>query len=208
MTQSKSSPAIIYYIMDETHRILVPKRPPKRLAEVLRDPIHADASHGPDREGPDERIRIVRVLHERVDGQQCQLRLALGVIDEIQVHQLLQFDVPRLDAVQHVREQARHVLPHGHGRDDLLHGVDLHEAVGRVQLETQFVHLALLLGREEAGVGPATGGGAGHDEWCCCFFLEVVAAAAVGLPSGVWPSWRGWTFYGVKNNGPRRLAVC
>lgn len=72
---------------------VVSERLPQRLAQVLRDLLDADAPHRPHGQRPDERVRVVGVLDERVDGQEGQLGLGLSVVDEVQVHQLLQLDV-------------------------------------------------------------------------------------------------------------------
>lgn len=72
---------------------VIPKGLPKGLAEVLSDFLHTDAPHRADGEGPDKRVRVVGVLHECIHRQQGQLRLRLGVVDQVQVDQLLQLDV-------------------------------------------------------------------------------------------------------------------
>lgn len=59
-------------------------------------------------------------LDECVDRHDGQVGLCLGIVDEIQVHKLLQLQVVRLHAVYDVWEEHRHVLAYGHGRDDLL----------------------------------------------------------------------------------------
>jgi hypothetical protein len=56
-------------------------------------------------------------LDEGVDGHDGEVRLCFGVVDAVQVHELLQLQVVRLHAVHHVREESRHVLAHRHGRD-------------------------------------------------------------------------------------------
>lgn len=127
----------------------------ERLAEVLGDAIDADAAHGPDGEGTDERVGIIGVLDEGVDGQKGKLGLGLGVVDQIQVHQFLELDVSRLDAVEDVGEEHGDIFSHGHRSDYLLDGIDLGVAVGGMKLETELVHLTLFLGGEEAAVGAA-----------------------------------------------------
>ena len=60
----------------------------KRLAQVLHNLVDADAAHGAHREGADERVRVLRVLDERVDRQDGQIGLRLGVVDEVKVDEL------------------------------------------------------------------------------------------------------------------------
>ena len=76
-------------------------------------------------------------LYEGVDRKNREVGLALGVVDQVEVHELLQLDVPRLDAVEHVGEQHRDVLTHGHRGDDLLDRLLLllHLGVGQLLLE-------------------------------------------------------------------------
>ena len=72
---------------------LVAKCFPQRLAQVLHDLLRPDAAHRAQRQGADELVRVVGVLHERLHREQGQLRLRLGVVDQVRVHQLLQLDV-------------------------------------------------------------------------------------------------------------------
>ena len=76
-------------------------------------------------------------LDKGVHGEDGEVGLALGVVDQVEVHELLQLDVPRLDAVEHVGEQHRDVLTHGHRGDDLLDRLLLllHLGVGQLLLE-------------------------------------------------------------------------
>mmetsp|Transcript_22293 Transcript_22293/g.64803 ORF Transcript_22293/g.64803 Transcript_22293/m.64803 type:complete len:256 (-) Transcript_22293:46-813(-) len=136
-------------------RVIVREASLEGLAEVLSDPFHSDAAHGADGKGSDERVRVIGVLHECVHSQQCRFRLSLGIIDQVKVHKLLQLNVVRLDAVHHVREEGRHVLTHGHVRDDLLHRVHLFLAVRGVDLHPELVDLALLGRREKAPIASA-----------------------------------------------------
>ncbi len=71
--------------------------PPQKKSTLLTcDLVHPDAAHGPDGEGPDERVRILAVLDEGVDGHDGHLRLGLGVVHQVEVHQLLQLQVVSL----------------------------------------------------------------------------------------------------------------
>ena len=135
--------------------VLIAEGAGERLAKVFRDAIDADAAHGPDGERADQGVGIVGILDEGVDGQEGELGLGLGVVDQIQVDQFFQFDVAGLDAVEDVGEEHGHIFADGHAGNDLLHGVDLGVAIGGMQLEAELVHLALLLGGEEAAIGAA-----------------------------------------------------
>mmetsp|Transcript_777 Transcript_777/g.3202 ORF Transcript_777/g.3202 Transcript_777/m.3202 type:complete len:716 (+) Transcript_777:454-2601(+) len=137
--------------------ILVAKRPSQGLQQILGDPLHANAAHGANRERADQRVGVRSVLDEGVDRQKRQIRLALGVVDEVEIHQLLELDVVGLDAVHDVREQLGHVLSHGDIRDDLLHRVHLLLPVLGRQLLPQLMRLTLLAGGEKARVGAAFG---------------------------------------------------
>jgi hypothetical protein len=57
-------------------------------------------------------------LDEGVDGQDGEVGLALGVVNEVQVNQLLQLQVLSLPVLHDVCEQHGHVLADRHGGDD------------------------------------------------------------------------------------------
>ena len=101
-------------------RIGILQAPLQRVAQVLCDPVHPDAAHRPHGQRPDQRVWVLRILDKRVDREDRQLWLRLGVVDQVQVDQLLQLRVVRLHTVDHIREQRTDVLPHRHGGDDLL----------------------------------------------------------------------------------------
>jgi len=122
---------------------------------------------------------VLAILDEAVDGHNGQVRIRLGVVNQVQVNELLDLHVVcslresrggsggtlspgegggslRLTgahAVDDVGEERVHVLAHRDGRDDLLDGV-LHDVNVRVgQLRAQLAHLALLVvAPEEAAV--------------------------------------------------------
>jgi len=60
-------------------------------------------------------------LYEGVDRKNREVGLALGVVDQIQVDQLLQLDVLGLDTVHNVGEEHGHVLAHSHRSNDFFH---------------------------------------------------------------------------------------
>ena len=99
------------------------QRPRQRVAEVLDDLVDADAAHCPHRQRPHERVRVLRVLDERVDGHDREVGLRLGVVDQVEVDQLLELEVVGLRAVGDVGEEHRDVLADSHRRDDLLDGL-------------------------------------------------------------------------------------
>jgi hypothetical protein len=122
----------------------------QRLAEVLGDLVHADAAHRADGERADERVRILRVFHKRVDGEDGEVGLALGVVDEVEVDELLQLDRRSLDAVDHVGEEHRDVLADRHRRDDLFDRLLLLVGLRVGQLLLELVDLACARGRARA----------------------------------------------------------
>ena len=65
--------------------------------------LHADAAHGSHRQGANERIWIRCVLDKGVDCHDRQVGLALGVVDEVEVHKLFQLDVGRLERTRRWR---------------------------------------------------------------------------------------------------------
>lgn len=64
-------------------------------------------------------------LSECVHSHHGFLLLCLRVVDDVQINKLLELNVVGLRALDHVREQSRHVFAHRHGGDDLLHGIFL-----------------------------------------------------------------------------------
>ena len=132
----------------------VAQRALERRRQVLDDLLDADAAHRADGQCADERGRVLRVLaerrggaaaaavqpsipatplspppthlDERVDGHDRQVGVGLGVVDEVEVDELLHLDVVGAHAVDDVWEERVHVLAHRDGGDDLLHGV-LHD---------------------------------------------------------------------------------
>ena len=70
-------------------RVSVLQREHERLGEVFRDVLHTDAPHRPHRERADERVGVGGILLERVDGEDCAVGLALGVVHHVEIHQLL-----------------------------------------------------------------------------------------------------------------------
>ena len=98
------------------------------------------------------RIGVRGILHERVHGEDGELGLAPRVVEQVQVHQLLQLHVVGLRAVHHVGEEHGHVLADAHVGDDPLNRVLLHILVRGVDLLALSRHLAPLVRREELGV--------------------------------------------------------
>ncbi len=71
----------------------------------------------------DERVGIFGVLDERVDGEDDELRLRLGVVHEVEVDELLLFEVFGLHVFEHVWKETADVLADGHVGDDALDGI-------------------------------------------------------------------------------------
>jgi hypothetical protein len=84
--------------------------------------------------------RIVSILHEGVDCKHSKVGLRLGVVDEVEIHQLLQLQIvcgvdkyednlqfqckseielTGLDVVHNVREKRGDILAYSHVSDDL-----------------------------------------------------------------------------------------
>ena len=57
-------------------------------------------------------------LDERIYSQNRKLRSRLRIVNQVQVHELLQLKIGRLHALNHLWKKARNVLAHGHGRYD------------------------------------------------------------------------------------------
>ena len=124
------------------------------------DLLHANARHRAKSEGADQRVGVVTVTDEGVHGQDDQLRLGSGVVDQIptdegrsegqQVDELLQLQRFVVNATNHVGEQHGHVGSDGHGGDHALHGVRDFRHVQTVELLLPLAHLSLLGGIEEA----------------------------------------------------------
>ena len=53
-------------------------------------------------------------LDKRVYCHDSQVRLRLGIIDEIEINQLLELHVVSLHAVDNIREERAHILAHCH----------------------------------------------------------------------------------------------
>lgn len=47
----------------------------------------------------------ISYLDKRINSHNSQVRLTLGVVHQVQVDKLLQFQIIRLHAVDHIREQ-------------------------------------------------------------------------------------------------------
>lgn len=180
-------------------RVLVPQGTTEGLAQVLGDSIDTDAPHGPHGEGADEGVGVAGILDEGVDGKEGELRLGLGVVDKVEVHEFLELDVPRLHAVEDVGEEHRNVLSDGHRGDDLLHGVDLGVAVGGVKLEAELVHLAFLLGGEEARVrstGVLAGRHTRSHGWDVSFYSDFDSSLLIATSNG-------WRIRGLRSERAR-----
>ena len=93
-------------------RIFIVQTFSQGLTEVVDDLLRAQTAHGPDRQRAHERIGIVGILHERVDGEDDEFRLRLGVIHEIEIDELFLLEVVRLHVLEHVRKETTDIF-HG-----------------------------------------------------------------------------------------------
>mmetsp|Transcript_4317 Transcript_4317/g.6397 ORF Transcript_4317/g.6397 Transcript_4317/m.6397 type:complete len:232 (-) Transcript_4317:271-966(-) len=116
--------------------VFVSQGPGQRFAQVFGNSIDPNAPHGPYGECSNEWVGIVGVLDKCVDCQQCQFRLTFRIINQIQIYELLQLDISRLNTVEYVCEEHRNVLAYGHGGDDFFNGVHFHVAIGRVNFHS------------------------------------------------------------------------
>lgn len=97
--------------------------------EVLGDLADSDTAHSADSEGAEDRIPIFEgVLAEGVDSQNNEVWVGLGVVDNVQVDQLLEFQVFFLHVAHNLvrgrgyrGEERGYVLSEGHCTDDHLH---------------------------------------------------------------------------------------
>eukprot|EP01137_Pigoraptor_chileana_P028939 Opistho-2@13440 len=86
-------------------RILILEALAEGVAEVLCDLVDTDAAHRADGKRADEGIWVHAVLDERVDGKNGKVRLALGVVHQVQVYKLLELQIIRLHAVDDIGEE-------------------------------------------------------------------------------------------------------
>lgn len=91
-------------------RVLVVQALLQRACEVVDDLFDTDATHRADGECADERIVVVRVLDERVDGEDDEVGLRLGVVNEIEIDKLLLLDVFGLHVLENVGEKAADIF--------------------------------------------------------------------------------------------------
>jgi hypothetical protein len=91
-------------------RVLVPKTLLERVCEVVDDLLRTETTHCSDRESTDERVRIVRVLHKCVHGEDDELGLSLGVVHEVKVDELLLLEIVGLHVLEHVGEETANIL--------------------------------------------------------------------------------------------------
>lgn len=93
--------------------VIVPQAFLQRIAQIVNYLLDAYAPHGPDSERADERVRVVRVFDEGVDGKNDEFGLGFGIIDEVEVDELFLFDVVGLHIFEHVREETADIYAKG-----------------------------------------------------------------------------------------------
>lgn len=64
-------------------------------------------------------------LHEGIHSKDGKVWVTLCIVDEIQIHQLLELQIFGLHAVDHICKQHRHILANSHSCNDLLHCIFL-----------------------------------------------------------------------------------
>ena len=65
-------------------------------------------------------IQLVPDLDKSVHSHNCQVWLCFGIVDEVQVHQLLQLKIVGLHAVDYMRKQHGHILADRHRSNHFL----------------------------------------------------------------------------------------
>lgn len=145
---------------------LVSQRFPQRLLHVVDHLVHSDAPHCADGQRSYQRVRIFRVLHKRVDGENAEVWVCLCVVPrgshvlvsiatpesvsskchrdvhEIEIDQLLLVQVGRRNVLQDVGEQGGHILAQRHGHDGLLDGLLPFVGILRDQTSSQLKRLS------------------------------------------------------------------
>ena len=81
----------------------------ERIAQIVYDFICAETPHRSNRQCTYEWVRILGVLDEGVHGQNDEFRLCLCIVHEIEIHELLLFEIFCLHVLEDVGEQAANV---------------------------------------------------------------------------------------------------
>ena len=129
---------------------LVIEQAVKRHGQVVDNLLSTQASHRSNGQRTDERVGILGIFDKRVDGENHKLRLRLGIVHQVQVHELFLLEVLGLHVFEHVGEQGRHVFADGHIRDHPLDRIFPAIAVLAIQVGTELVRLAFALGTKVA----------------------------------------------------------
>ena len=69
--------------------------------------------------------------NERLDSQKSQIRLFIGIVNEVEIDQLLHFDITLLHTVDNINEELGDILLDGHKSNNLLQGILLIVKSGR-----------------------------------------------------------------------------
>lgn len=106
--------------MSDNSRVFILETLPQWLTQILSDLIHPNASHRPHSQGSDEWVAVFTVLDKCVHCHDSHVGMRLGVVHQVEIHKLLEFQIVSLHTVDNIGKQSRHVLAHGHGGNDLL----------------------------------------------------------------------------------------
>merc|ERR1719452_276143 len=101
--------------------VLVLQAFPKWFTQILSDLLNSDATHSSHSQGSDKGVGVLTILDECVDCHNGHVRLGLGIVHKVEIHQLLQLQVVSLHAVDHVWKEGRHILPTCHAGNHLLY---------------------------------------------------------------------------------------
>lgn len=94
-------------------RVIVPQTFLQRIAQIVDYLLYTYASHGPDGECADERVWVIGVFDEGVDGKNDKFGLGFGIVDEVEVDELFLFYVVGLHIFEHVREETADICAEG-----------------------------------------------------------------------------------------------
>ena len=78
---------------------------------------------------------------EEVDAHDCVIWARAGVVDDVQVHELLDFQIRQLELLDDCLEQRRNVPPHSHIRDDFPDGLALYLVVQGIEVFEELAEL-------------------------------------------------------------------
>lgn len=91
----------------------------KGLGQVLGDLVAVDATHGSDGKSSDQGVLVGSILDEVLDGKNGEIGLLIGVVDEVEIAELLHLHISLSHAVDDINEKLGNIDTDGHEGDDL-----------------------------------------------------------------------------------------